>query len=84
MEAADLTQAVAKITAIETRTDKTLADHASLKQIVEDLVKRVAALEAQKTEAKVAPAPAPVPTPTPTPAPAPVAAKAPEVAPIKP
>ena len=80
MEAADLTQAVAQITAIGTRTDKTLFDHANLKQIVEDLIKRVAALEAQKTEAKVAPAPAPIPTPTP----APVAAKAPEVAPIKP
>ena len=78
MEAADIQQAIERISAIGTRADHTLSDHTNLKAIVEDLVRRVAALEAQKTEAKAAPAPAPTPTPAPAPA------KAPEVVPTKP
>ena len=78
MEAADIKQAIESVSAIGTRTDKALSDHANLKTIVEDLVKRVADLEAQKAEAKAAPAPAPTPTLAPAPA------KAPEVVPTKP
>ena len=76
MEAADIKQAIESVSAIGTRTDRALSDHANLKTIVEDLVKRVAVLEAQKAEAKAASAPAPTPAPAPT--------KAPEVVPTKP
>jgi len=78
MEAADIQQAVEQVSAIGTRADSALSAHANLKPIVEDLVKRVTALESQKAEAKVAPAPVPVPVPAPAPA------KTPEVVPIKP
>jgi len=72
MEAADIKQAIESVSAIGTRADAALSAHANLKPIVEDLVKRVTALETQKAEAKVAPAPVPAP------------AKTPEVVPTKP
>lgn len=56
MEAADIKQMRVDVTAVQSRTDKNLAENAQLKEVVEDLVGRVKTLEAAKAEAKEAPA----------------------------